>query len=230
MLALDTAGKPIKEIVRCTGHSRGTVRRILLGQRTEVFCTRESSLEVHLPWLDARWAAGTRNGTALWRELRDLGFLGSLRVVAEWATRRRRPEQVNVEGLSRVPSARTVARLMTMARDDLSRTRTVTVAAIEAAVPTLAQAQDLVDGFHTLIRRKQEAASGDWLDMAAVSLLAPFVRGLARDHLAVRAAISTAWSNAQAEGQINKLKVIKRQMYGRGNLDLLQARVVAAGR
>jgi len=52
---------------------------------------------------------------------------------------------------------------------------------------------------------------------------------LARDHLAVRAAIATSWSNAQAEGQINKLKLVKRQMYGRGGLDLLQARLTAAG-
>ena len=69
-----------------------------------------------------------------------------------------------------------------------------------------------------------------WLDIAAVSLLAPLARGLAQDHHAVRAAISRAfWSNAQAEGQINKLKLVKRQMYGRGNLDLLEARVIAAG-
>jgi transposase len=230
IMALHKAAKPIKEIVRCTGHSRGTVRRVLRGQRAEVFRTRESSLDAHLPWLDARWAAGTRNGAALWRELRDLGFRGSLRVVAEWATRRRQAEQVNVEGLTRVPSARTVARLMTMARDALSRTQTVTVAAIEAAVPTLVQARELVDAFHELIRRKQEAAFDGWLDMAAASLMAPFARGLARDHLAVRSAISTAWSNAQAEGQINKLKLVKRQMYGRGKLDLLQARVIAAGR
>ncbi len=119
---------------------------------------------------------------------------------------------------------------MTMARDSLSKTQTVTVAAIKAAVPTLVQAREIVDAFHTLIRRKQEAALDAWLDRAAASLLAPFARGLARDQLAVRAAIASAWSNAQAEGQINKLKVIKRQMYGRGNLDLLQARVIAAGR
>jgi transposase len=121
------------------------VRRVLRGQRAEVFRTRESSLELHLPWLDARWTAGARNAAALWRELRDLGFRGSLRVVAEWATRRRRAEQVNVEGLSRVPSARTVARLMTTARDSLTKTQTVTVATIETAVPTLVQAREIVD-------------------------------------------------------------------------------------
>ena len=226
--ALHKAGKPIKEIVRCTGHSRGTVRCILRGLRAEAFRTRESSLEAHLPWMDARWAAGVRNGAALWRELRDLGFHGSLRVVTEWATRRRRAEQVNIDGLTRVPSARTVARLMTMARDTLSRTQTVTVAAIEAAVPMLVQAREVVDAFHMLIRRKQEADLDAWLDTAVLSLVAPFARGLARDHLAVRAAISSAWSNAQVEGQINKLKLVKRQMYGRGKLDLLQARVIAA--
>ena len=230
VLALHKAGKPIKEIVRCSGHSRGTIRRVLRGQRAEVFRTRESSLEAHLPWLDARWADGARNGAALWRELRNLGFCGSLRVVAEWTTRRRRAEQVNIEGLTRVPSARTVARLMAMERDTLSRTQTVTVAIIEAAVPTLVKARQVVDAFHTLIRRKQESAFDSWLETAAASLLASFARGLARDHHAVRAAISSAWSNAQAEGQINKLKLVKRQMYGRGNLDLLQARVIAAGR
>jgi transposase len=106
----------------------------------------------------------------------------------------------------------------------------VTVAAIEAAVPTLVQAREIVDAFHTLIRRKQEAALDGWLETAAASLLASFARGLARDHHAVRAAISSAWSNAQAEGQINKLKLVKRQMSDRGNLVLLQARVIAAGR
>ena len=119
---------------------------------------------------------------------------------------------------------------MAMERDTLSRTQTVTVAIIEAAVPTLVKARQVVDAFHTLIRRKQESAFDGWLETAAASLLASFARGLARDHHAVRAAISSAWSNAQAEGQINKLKLVKRQMYGRGNLDLLQARVIAAGR
>jgi hypothetical protein len=104
------------------------------------------------------------------------------RVVPEWATRHRRAQQVNIEGLTRVPSARTVARLTTMARDTLSHTQTATVAAIEAAVPTLVQAREIVDAFHTLIRRKQEAALDGWLEMAAFSLAAPFARGLARDH------------------------------------------------
>jgi two-component system CheB/CheR fusion protein len=82
--------------------------------------------------------------------------------------------------------------LKTTARDSLSKTQTVTVATIETAVPTLVQAREIVDAFHTLIRRKQETALDSWLDRAAASLLAPFARGLARDHLAVRAAIASA--------------------------------------
>jgi transposase len=67
-------GVSIKEIVRLTGHSRGLVRRVLRGQRSDVFRVRESSLEHHLPWLDAQWAAGHCNGADLSRCLKAQGF------------------------------------------------------------------------------------------------------------------------------------------------------------
>ena len=229
VLKLSKAGVTIKEIVRRTGHSRGLVRRVLRGQRCDVFMPRDSSLERHLPWLDAQWAAGEQNAAALLRELKALGFRGCYRVVAEWATWRRRADAANLEHLKRTPSARTVARRMTTARDDLSRAQTVLVAAIEAAAPALVEARDIVDAFHTMVRQKKATALDDWIERAAASLLASFARGLAKDRAPVHAAIATAWSNAQAEGQITKLKLVKRQMYARGKLDLLQARVIASG-
>ena len=58
VMVLRREGVGIKESVRCTGHGRGMVRRVLRGQRSDAFRTRESSLEAHLPWLDARWDAG----------------------------------------------------------------------------------------------------------------------------------------------------------------------------
>jgi hypothetical protein len=70
--------------------------------------------------LNTQWAAGQRNGTELWRQLKGQGFRGCLRVVTEWATRRRKAEKVDGSALSRAPSARTIARLMTIGRDDLS--------------------------------------------------------------------------------------------------------------
>ena len=70
ILALSQDGTSIKEIVRRTRHSRGPVRNVLRGRRSDVFRTRESSLEAHLQWLDAQWTAGHHNGAELWRRLK----------------------------------------------------------------------------------------------------------------------------------------------------------------
>ena len=129
-------GLSIREIVRRTGHSRGLVRKILRGQRSDIFRSRESSLELYLPWLDARWAGGDRNGAALWRQLQGQGFRGSLRVVTEWTTRRRQVDKTD-NLLARAPAARTIARLLTIGRDRLSKSETITVAAVEDGVPLL---------------------------------------------------------------------------------------------
>jgi transposase len=61
-----------------------------------------------------------------------------------------------------------------------------------------------------------------------IALIASFASGVARDEAAVRAAITSSWSNGQTEGQITRLKLVRRQMYGRGKIDLLQARLIGA--
>ena len=227
ILALAKDGVTIKEIVRRSGCSRGLVRKVLRGQRSDVFRVRENSLEVYLQWLDAQWAAGHRNGAELWRDLKRQGFRGCLRVVTEWAARRRQAE--SAEGaLSRTPSARTIARLMTVERDQLSKAESVTVAAIEGRVPLLVQARDIVASFQRMVRTKSVAELDVWLERAKSSLVASFANGIVKDKAAVSAAITLSWSNGQTEGQITKLKLVKRQMYGRGKLDLLQARVIGA--
>ncbi|KKC33528.1 hypothetical protein WH91_08020, partial [Devosia psychrophila] len=58
-------GMPIKQIVKRTGHARQAVRRIVRGERNDVFRPRQSSLEAEFPWLDAQWDAGKRNASAL---------------------------------------------------------------------------------------------------------------------------------------------------------------------
>ena len=115
---------------------------------------------------------------------------------------------------------------MTVGRDQLSKAETVTVAAIESGVESLVQAREAVVAFQTMIRRKALAELGPWIERAKTTLLASFANGVTKDIAAVSAAISSAWSNGQTEGQICKLKLVKRQMYGRGKLDLLQARVI----
>ena len=198
---------------------------MLRGQRSDIFRARQSSLEPWLPWLDEQWAAGQRNGAELWRDLKRQGFRGCLRVVGEWAGRRRRADKAQ-SALGHTPAARTIARLLTTGRDYLTKAETLTVAAIENGVVLIAEARDAIAAFQDMIRRKANTELDAWLDRAKGGLLAAFANGMTKDKAAVTAAIESIWSNGQTEGQICKLKLVKRQMYGRGNIDLLQARVI----
>lgn len=221
-------GVQIRRIVRQTGLSRQLVRQILCGEREDVFRIRESSLTPWLPRLEREWAGGCRNGTETWRRLRADGFQGSLRVVGEWATRQRRAERAAPSGAEKSPPARKIARLLTMGRDHLCKADAIQVARIEAALPALATARMPTDRFTDMVRNAREDALEGWLNEAEESLLGAFARGLRRDQAAVVAALRTPWSYGQTEGQINRPKTIKRQMYGRANIDPLRARLVAA--
>ncbi|SNB81773.1 Transposase [Rhodoblastus acidophilus] len=147
-------------------------------------------------------------------------------MVSEWASRRRRAEKADAQGLARAPAARTIARLMTIGRADLSKSETVTVAAIERGAPALVEAREILASFQAMIRKKALLDLDPWLARARSSLVACFASGVAKDRAAVAAAILSPWSNGQTEGQITKLKLVKRQMYGRGKIDLLQASVI----
>ena len=228
IMALAKDSVPIKQIVRHTGYSRGMVRHVIRDEPTDVFRVRQSTIDSYLPVLDTQWSNGCRNGAELWRRLRTQGFRGSSRVVSEWATRRRRAEKATDQQLQKVPSARTIARLMTTARDHLSKVDTVTIAAIEARVSTLVEARTLIDRFRLMIRKKSQVELDPWITDASPSLIASFATGINKDKASVRAAIIEPWSNGQTEGQITKLKLVKRQMYGRAKLDLLQARLIGA--
>jgi transposase len=222
---MDADGVPIKRIVRVAGLSRGLVRRVLRGEREDVFRLRQSSLTPWLPLLEQHWLAGCRNGAELWRRLRAEGFQGSLRVVGEWATRQRRAEAASPTGTGKCPPTRKIARMMTSGRDHLSKADSVFVAQVEHALPRLAQARRLLDTFTTIIRKGDRASLEGWLEEANASEIAAFARGLAADLEAVTAALREPWSNGQTEGQINRLKMLKRQMYGAAGIDLLLARL-----
>jgi len=228
ILQLAKSGTSIRQIVRQTGHSRKLVRDVLRGQRLDVFRTRPSSLDSWLPWLNERWEAGARNALALWREMRAEGFVGQSGVVSQWAQRRRLAEKANQSGLMRTPSARVLARLLTSAQDGLAKSEAVLVAVIENNVPELVEARKAIGDFQSMIRTKSAAKLDGWIEIAKGSLVGSFVKGVEKDLMAVRNAIVSPWSNGQTEGQITRLKLIKRQMYGRAKLDLLQARVVGA--
>jgi transposase len=149
--------------------------------------------------------------------------------VSEWSARRKRAEKANPTALGRAPSDRTVARLLTVGPERLSKAETITVAAIETGVAILVEARQIILEFQGIIRRKALADLDAWLPKARASLVAAFANGVSKDRAAIEAAITLPWSNRQTEGQICKLKLVKRQMYGRGNLDLLQPRVMGLG-
>ena len=88
--------------------------------------------------------------------------------------------------------------------------------------------REIIAEFHLMIRRRTETGLMTWIERARASLVASFASGVARDEAAVRAAITLPWSNGQTEGQITRLKLVRRQMNGRGKLDLLQARLIGA--
>ena len=90
---------------------------------------------------------------------------------------------------------------------------------------------DLARSYTCMIREMQPGSLDHWLAASAesgIAALASFVEGLRRDYAAVRAALEEPWSSGQAEGQINRLKMLKRQMYGRAGFELLRKRVLCA--
>lgn len=102
---------------------------------------------------------------------------------------------------------------------------------LRSSGPEIAAAQDLAGRFARLVRDGQEDDLKGWLREAResdLSEIVTFARGIRQDEAAVRAAISAPWSNGQVEGQVNRLKMLKRQMYGRANFDLLRRRVLGA--
>jgi transposase len=230
VLDLAKGGVTIREIVRRTGRSRGLVRQIIRTGRADIFRVRMSSLDPFRSLIDQEWTAGCHNGAALWRKLKAAGFAGGLRAVTEWTTRRRRETVTGSDDkLShKTPSARVIARMMTVERDKLSKTVARTITIIESAVPHLTTARDLIDRFHNLIRGRDRTDLEKWLADAKSSLVASFAKGIVQDQAAVTAALTEPWSNGQTEGQNTKLKLMKRQMYGRAGLDLLRARLLGA--
>ena len=225
-IRLNKDGVSIKVIVRRVGVGRNTVRRWLRGAEPDPFRRHVSILEPHYALLERRWTEGCHNGAQLWRELRDGGFRGRLRVVTESATRRRLRKPRSVSISITAPPPRRVARLLTSEASALPTEERHYLDRLLAISAPLARARDLALGFAAIVRERKSEDLDNWLADAAESELRYFANGLKQDEVAVRAALKLAWSNGQTEGQITRLKRVKRQMYGRAKHDPLRARVL----
>jgi len=239
VMRLHQQGVPVRHIARDLALSRNTVRRWVRGEQPELHRPRMHSLD---PWrsvLERRWAKGCRNGAQLWRDLRDAGFKGGMRVVTEWANRQRLAEPERQFGpapalaMEHSPRpaaypARRVARMLTADLPSFAEPDRAYVERLLGLSPALAAARDLALRFGALVRARSADALTPWLADAGNSELRGFAAGLRQDEQAVRAALTLPWSSGQVEGQVTRLKLVKRQGYGRAKLDLLRARLVRA--
>lgn len=95
--------------------------------------------------------------------------------------------------------------------------------------PELAVVQELAGRFATIMREGQDGRLGAWIaeaENSSLSEVRTFARGVRQDEAAIRAAVILTYSNGQVEGQVNRLKLIKRSMYGRASFGLLRKRVL----
>ena len=232
VMALRGRGLTLDGIAAATGLSRSTVKRWLRRGSVPTWRKprRASILDAHRGYLERRWREGCRNASALWRELRARGFAGRPGVVGKWAAGARRQEEAAGRRpcSPRIPSGRRIARLLTTPPEGLGPDDRRLLELVRVAAPELAEAGELAVAFARMVRDKDGGELDGWLEAAAASGLAPFARGLRQDLPAVRAAFELPWSTSPVEGQINRLKTIKRQMYGRAGFALLRRRVLLA--
>ncbi|MDQ2841952.1 MAG: ISL3 family transposase [Acidobacteriota bacterium] len=239
VIALSRDGMGQQAISRTLQIGRKTVRRFLrAGQFPERAIARRKPPRVNAfkDFLNRRWSEGCHNATTLWHEIQADGYAGGRSMVAcfvaalrtkesKYFRRTAHPRQQKIKS----PSPRQAAMLLARPPEKLKLDEQQLLAQLTAACPEISTLHALTQGFVNVFRGKQSEALHNWLAEARTSGLPEITRfcdGLSRDAAAVTAAVILPWSNGQVEGQIHRLKLVKRQMYGRPQFKLLRCRVL----
>ncbi len=252
---LHAQGLSIRAIAQQLRMGRQTVRRFTVADHFPERATRRpapSKLDPFVPYLRQQLAAGATNGMQLWRDLRDHhGYGGSRALVSRWVAQHRhfapasvpavgqpkrrgrppRPQDGPRPAPVRIVSARQAAWLLVRRPEDLEDDDRAFVERLCQSCPAVQTAYPLAQEFIRIVRERHVDALESWLTRASLSgirEIQSFVAGLRRDQAAVAAALTFPFSNGQVEGQVNRLKFIKRSGYGRAKFDLLRQRVLAA--
>lgn len=244
-----------REIARVVGLARGTVRRYLRAETFPEQGPRPrlSKLHPYKPYLREQWEAGVQDAAVVWRALKAQGYTGGASWVRAFLGRwRLRPPG---SGPGRVKTGRRPHGALTgaapprtctcsphrtrwlLVRPDLIRDATEHqfIETVLELCPQIAQARTLVQDFSTLVHEREDCHEhaadklDAWLVIAehsGIAELRGFAGGVRRDLAAVRAALTLGWSQGQTEGQVNRLKTLKRQMYGRASFPLLRQRLL----
>jgi transposase len=236
---LHRQGWSVRQIARDLGLARNTVRRYLRSGRCPDWTPgrpRPTRLSAHRGWLDRRISEGCTNAAELHRELVGRGIRASVSTVRRFVARRlgaagMRRVRVNAAGPAAppVPTPRQLSFEWVRRPSDRRTDEQAHLTAVRGVGGEVAEGLDLADGFAAMVRGRSAGSFDGWLT-AAEGADCPEVRrfaeGVRRDEAAVRAAVGSPWSNGQVEGQVGRLKLIKRAGYGRAGFELLRARVL----
>ena len=226
-------GVSISRIAALLGAERKTVRGWLRrgGAPSWRKPKRGSALDLHVPLLERRWTKECHNAAQLWREVAAAGYAGRPGIVRAWATQRRGEQSgsdTRQAAAAAPPAGRRVGRLLMADTDKFADSDRRFVARLLTDAPKLADAVAVAKRLHRILRKEEDRSLQDVLAAAADTLLAGFAASLGRDQDAVQAALDLPWTTSPVEGQVNRIKTIKRSMYGRAGFDLLRARVFHA--
>lgn len=200
---------------------------------------RGGALNKYLCYIHRRWAEGCENATQIWRELAEQGYKGEEAMVRRYVGRLRvrmkalpAKEQLKIEKLDtafRPPSPRGATWMLLKEEKELKEDERAFKDQLTRQCPEIEKARKLAERFQKMIKQREVDELDGWIEAARASQIKEmvgFAEGLKKDREAVRGALQYEWSNGQVEGQVNRLKLIKRQMYGRAKFDLLKARVL----
>jgi hypothetical protein len=232
---LAAQGYDIRALARQLHMSRGTVRRYLqLDELPKYYRAPRGSAKVapYMPYLKRRLASECYNRLKLWREIRAQGFTGcysTLRLALAGYPRRPKQQPAPKRLPEIIPprplSASQAAWLLMKSPQELSAEEGLHCEALRECCPDADIAYTLAQRFVAMLKQREVDKLDPWLDDAqagTVIQLRSFANGLRQDYDAVKAALIYEWNNGQVEGQVNRLKLIKRKMYGRAKFDLLR--------
>jgi transposase len=235
----------LRDICRQLGISARTVYRykdLTEPPPRTAYKRKASVLDPYVPYLVKRWEEGCHNGKRLYREIREQGYQNSEEICARFTAQLRRAEargkpissvprarQGSVAGLS--PTAKNVAALFMRHEEKLDEEQEKYLKRLCDADEALADTHRLTQEFAEMVRGLEGEDLDGWLKDAEESrstAMRGFALGLRKDLDAVRAGLTEEWSNGCVEGFVHKLKLLKRQGYGRAGFELLRARMLAA--
>jgi transposase len=243
VVELHNLGVPGRKIAKQLDISRPTIERYLRIGHYPEHARRGETIRPYTDYLIERWQAGIRVAVQLFDEIKQQGYYGSYKAVTMFVTELKSgiflpaihktasdssPPSVQPKPKIKSVAPRHVARLLTTPASGLTTEQQQEIDWLCRSFPDLATSYCLAQEFGKMIRERLPDQFSPWLEKASKSGLTDirnFATSLARDKYAVSAALTTSWSSGQVEGQVNRLKLIKREMFGRGKLDLLKKRL-----